>query len=451
MPEISVVMPVYNSAHSLPSAIESILSQTFQDFEFIIVNDYGSNDGSKECIERYAKKDKRIKLIQLEQRGHVGGSLNIGIECATGKYIARMDSDDYSYPNRFEVQWNYMENHPECVLCGSRARMIDKRYSTESEMIFPSDPEHIKAQLLFFVVILHPTIFFRREEFISHDWRYMRKLRGEDYELFTRVDGIMVNLPTILLDYMREKNSATIKYYDEGVRDYIYIVKNQLKQKFSIRVDQYEDEIFTSILLRQKEPNAKLTQNLYKLLEEIENKNNELKWCNPIPLVSTLCKVWNQYLFNMPTLSINDLLLSPECVQNSFVEALAQKFDVSIRDIPIQIARIIEAGKTFGEEFVNNNLRIVAFGCGMEGKRYFNQASSKLEHIVYFCDNDIKLHGRMMFGKKVISPSGLDLIDYDLVVITSRKYYYEISNQLEGQCHLSRDKIVPLVFLDYLS
>ena len=114
-------MPAYNAEKYIAESIESILSQTFTDFEFIIIND-ASTDSTKEIIESF--QDSRIILINNEQNLGVAKSLNIGIATAKGKYIARMDADDISLPERFQTQFNFMEKNPDIDICGSWARMF---------------------------------------------------------------------------------------------------------------------------------------------------------------------------------------------------------------------------------------------------------------------------------------------------------------------------------------
>jgi glycosyltransferase involved in cell wall biosynthesis len=122
IPEISVVMSVYNSANYLKKAIESILKQSYKNFEFIIIND-GSTDESLEIINSYI--DKRIIIINQQNKG-LAVALNNGIRISRGKYIARMDADDFSMPERLKLQLEYLENHPEYVAIGSNAEIIDK-------------------------------------------------------------------------------------------------------------------------------------------------------------------------------------------------------------------------------------------------------------------------------------------------------------------------------------
>ena len=116
-PLISVLMPVYNSEKYVAEAIESILCQTYKDFEFIIIND-ASTDSSLKIIAKYAKQDKRIKLINNKKNVKISASLNKGLSIAKGKYIARMDSDDISLPSRFELQTKFLADNPAVGIVG---------------------------------------------------------------------------------------------------------------------------------------------------------------------------------------------------------------------------------------------------------------------------------------------------------------------------------------------
>src|SRR3954452_3787995 len=122
-PKVSVAMPVYNSERYLAKAVESILAQTFTDFEFLIVDD-GSTDASRAILENYAARDQRIKLVSRPNTGYLI-ALNEMLERSLGYYVARMDADDVALPQRFERQVKYLDDHPECVLLGSRVTIID--------------------------------------------------------------------------------------------------------------------------------------------------------------------------------------------------------------------------------------------------------------------------------------------------------------------------------------
>src|SRR6476646_1873373 len=140
-PPISVVMAVYNSEQTAPESIESILQQTFSDFEFIIVDD-GSTDSTGEILHAYARLDNRIKLYTQENLGLIA-SLNRHCRLAKGRYIARMDADDVSSPDRFEKQFGFLEAHPEIGVLGTWIQDIGRKDSQGVSWPVPSDPHVI--------------------------------------------------------------------------------------------------------------------------------------------------------------------------------------------------------------------------------------------------------------------------------------------------------------------
>src|SRR5262245_47483785 len=122
-PEVSVCMPMYNAGPYLAPAIESILAQTFEDFEFLILDD-ASTDGSLTVARRFADADRRIRVVSFEHQGYPS-LLNESLKLANGRYVARMDADDVVLPDRLERQIIYMRAHPECVAVGTQVIMID--------------------------------------------------------------------------------------------------------------------------------------------------------------------------------------------------------------------------------------------------------------------------------------------------------------------------------------
>jgi len=197
---ISVVMSVFNAEKYLNEAIDSVLTQTFKDFEFVIVND-GSTDSSMDIIDGYS--DKRIIKIIQENRG-LSSALNAGIELASGKYIARMDADDISLPNRLEDQLKFMEQNPEFVLAGSNAYVIDSggEYLYTSNM--PLNEEQILKSLLHTSPFYHSSVIYNKEVF-KKCGGYNEKIRHhvEDLILWNQMArfGRMGNLSTPLIKY----------------------------------------------------------------------------------------------------------------------------------------------------------------------------------------------------------------------------------------------------------
>lgn len=206
-PLVSIVMPVYNGSKFLRESIDSILSQTLTDFEFLIIND-GSVDDSELIILSY--HDPRIKYVKNECNLGIVESLNKGVELSKGKYIARMDADDISLPTRIEKQCLYLSQNPTIVACGSLAQSIDKDGKVIGKMIYPIGTEHIKATHLFNSSFIHPTMLFKSAILKTH--RYESNYEyAEDYFLFSQLlaTQTLVNLNEILLYYRVHQDNIT--------------------------------------------------------------------------------------------------------------------------------------------------------------------------------------------------------------------------------------------------
>ena len=207
MPTISVILPVYNASEFLLEALESITNQTFTDWEMIAIND-GSTDNSLEILQEYAKKEPRLRIISRENRG-LPRTLNEGIELAQGEYIARMDADDISLPDRFEKQLTFLFKK-NLDLCGTQ-------YITfgEFERVInnPITVEGCKLGLLFNSVLAHPTVLGKTKIFKRFNYNENFSC-AQDYELWTRmvINGVKIcNLNEILLKYRMTKNQITSK------------------------------------------------------------------------------------------------------------------------------------------------------------------------------------------------------------------------------------------------
>ncbi len=197
-PIISVVLPVFNGAKYLHEAVDSILSQTFKNFELIVIND-GSIDRTQEILEEYRDSDPRVVLISRENRGLVA-SLNEGVVISRGEWIARMDADDIALPHRFERQLQWLEETG-ADICGSWVRFFgtkDNRILKHAEC-----DDAIKIELLFCCAFAHPTVVIKSEKIKSLRYDNFWD-KAEDYELWTRAacnGWKMTNVPEVLLMY----------------------------------------------------------------------------------------------------------------------------------------------------------------------------------------------------------------------------------------------------------
>lgn len=187
-PEISVIMGIYNqnNRNRLEQAINSILCQTFTDFEFIIYDD-GSDQQIKDWLYKYARMDERIRIISNDTNHGLAYSLNSCIDVARGKYLARMDDDDISLPNRFLVQHEFLEQHSEYAFVGCGAKLMDDNgiWGTRIMTAEPGEKDFMR-----FSPYIHPTVMIRKSVFHETDNLYRDAkdtLRCEDYELFMRL------------------------------------------------------------------------------------------------------------------------------------------------------------------------------------------------------------------------------------------------------------------------
>lgn len=209
---VTVCMSVYNSEKYLREAIESILNQTFSDFEFLIVND-GSTDNSLEILKNYEKQDPRIKLVNHQQNKGWVEVANEEINLAQGEFFARMDPDDISMPNRIELQYNFMINHPQHVCVGAKVLMIDME--GDALKIFPFyqthqaiDSAHLRGEG---GAMVHPAAMFRLKSLKQLGGFDSASKPVEDFDLFLRLAelGEIENLPEVLLKYRQHLHSFT--------------------------------------------------------------------------------------------------------------------------------------------------------------------------------------------------------------------------------------------------
>ena len=199
-PTISVLMSTYNREEYISSAIESILNQTYGDFEFIIIDDC-SADNTAKIIQQYSERDSRISFFRNEKNKGLIANLNFGISQARGIYIARMDDDDISFPERFEKQLNFLESNQDITVLGTYVETIGEKY--KNTWVTTPDPDILNISLNFFNPICHPTVMMRKSFLEEHGLKY-DVLYAEDYSLWKDIlinGGKFANLPEVLLKY----------------------------------------------------------------------------------------------------------------------------------------------------------------------------------------------------------------------------------------------------------
>jgi glycosyltransferase involved in cell wall biosynthesis len=212
-PLVSVVMTAFNASAFIPEALDSLISQTYSNLEFIIVND-GSTDSTWKIIQKYSKLDPRFHIFQLKKNSGCSVASNFAFRKAKGKYIARLDADDIAYPDRFIKQVEFMETHPQVVMLGGQCDIINEFGQLIGEKNFPLKHQDIVNALFSINPIQHPASMFRATTFktakikyepdliISHDLKIVFQLLSF---------GHLANLPDKVISYRHRPNSLTHK------------------------------------------------------------------------------------------------------------------------------------------------------------------------------------------------------------------------------------------------
>ncbi|MCL5011088.1 MAG: glycosyltransferase [Patescibacteria group bacterium] len=209
-PLVSVIMASHNGQEHIKEAINSILSQTLADFEFLIVNDC-STDRTTEILQAFQKKDERIKIINNGKNLGLTRSLNKALCLASGKFIARMDDDDIARPERLEKQFDFMLKNPETVLCGSLAFVIDSGGKIIGEKNLALDYQNIKKGLLFNNQFIHSSLFMLKSVLDKEGFYDEKFKKAQDYELVLRLAAKypVANLAEKLLQWRMSPNSIS--------------------------------------------------------------------------------------------------------------------------------------------------------------------------------------------------------------------------------------------------
>ncbi len=293
-PLVSVVMPVHNGARYLREALDSILNQTYENIEFIIIDD-GSTDESWSILEAYVHSDNRIKTFRHQQNMGLAHSLNRGFAISEGEYIARMDSDDISFPNRIELQVDFMEQHTDYAIVGSKTELIfnNKKPSGIIPLTFTSY-EALKVGSFFYCPFAHPTVMIRKS--MIPEQPYHPEIYVEDYYLWNQIleQYPCANLNQVLLYYRMHSNQFTQSKKEKQLD----ALSSIFKEKFnSLNIPISNQELETHLLIPGSNPQKLNPQQLNSInnwLAELQDRLLSNNLSNRIHSKIILEKVWEQ-------------------------------------------------------------------------------------------------------------------------------------------------------------
>lgn len=290
MPKVTVLMPVYNAEFYIQEAVDSILKQTFDDFEFLIFND-GSTDSSADIVRSY--NDQRITFFDSKQNKGYVYHLNYGIEIAKGEYIARMDADDISHPMRLKKQVDFMDRNPEIGVCGTWFRIIGSNYTVKH----PTNDTKIRLSLLKDSAIGHPTVILKTHLLKKHGLQYDASfVPAEDYLFWVNLSQYceLANLPEVLLQYRVHQHQISSDRRNEQ-KEKAQLIRNYQIERLLNRPLTNEENIYNSLLFEEK-----------------ENINNDIfpkmkKWIHELILINSKTKVYPRKKFaNLINKQLND-------------------------------------------------------------------------------------------------------------------------------------------------
>jgi len=244
MPKVSVVMPVYNGVKHIREALDSVLAQTFTDWDCWIINEYGSNDGSAEIVLEYAARDNRFHLVQNEERLGLAESLNLGFCLSGGEYIARLDADDLAHPERFVKQVELLDSRPQVGICGT----WQHHFGLDTDWVHKPQAaaDDCRARLLFNCDLCHSTLMLRRSTVFEHNLFYDNSFYAEDYELWCRAMLVtdIVNIPEVLGEYRVGDDNITAGKKELLDIESGRLVGRNLEQALGIHLSEAECELF---------------------------------------------------------------------------------------------------------------------------------------------------------------------------------------------------------------
>lgn len=292
-PVISVIMPVFNCVTYIEEAVNSILNQTFTDFELIIIDD-ASTDGTTAILKKFI--DTRIKLVLKQVNQGVSAATNDGFRLAKGKYIARMDGDDIALKERFEKQVKVFENNANIIICGSLVQ-----YLGGSNVIISHKEKHqeIITELLISCAVCMGATMFRRKE-LSGYFYDENKNSGEDYDFWTKVAwlGQMYNIQEVLLLYRVHDHQASKKHKQQQILDDTEI-RLSLFKKINYDTIKYSDHLIKKILLLNEFVSIKELELFLSWINELAYLNRKSKMYPQKELENVLDRIKRDLLFSL--------------------------------------------------------------------------------------------------------------------------------------------------------
>lgn len=293
-PLVTVLLPVYNAELYIAEAVESILRQTFRDFELLVMND-GSKDKSSEIIRSF--KDERVRLVENESNLRLIATLNKGIKLAKGKYIARMDADDVSLPDRLQKQVSFMQAHPEVGVCGT---WFESLGAPRKVVKYPEGDAAIRIMMLYQTPFCHPSVIVRKEVLEKNDILFSPDfIHGEDYEMWIRLSPHtrFANIPEVLLQYRLHENSVSASNQSVQQEKTYNVIRLAFK-KAGMQISNEEITLFRQVIYAQFKADKHFITEAERLLSQLVKANEQTKFLPEDELRRVVAEKWFHLCYN---------------------------------------------------------------------------------------------------------------------------------------------------------
>ncbi len=292
-PKVSVIMPVYNSQYFVEEAIRSILSQSFDDFEFLIIDDCSTDDSAK-VIKKFT--DKRIRFFQnTENLGYIK-SLNFLLAKSKGAFIVRQDNDDISLKNRILDQVTFLEKHSDYLICGSNCRVFGINNAIS---FLPISDSECRVYMIFNSPFYHPSVCFRRSVFTNYQLFYDKELMPvEDYDMWTQISkfGKMANLPSIGFKLRIHGNNTSTLNFDKQKKILLNLRENYLIENLQFKIDKGDNSLLNMITYSSLFTNSEIS-GIESLFLKIRDSNFSSSFLNSKDLDFWLLYFWTKVCF----------------------------------------------------------------------------------------------------------------------------------------------------------
>lgn len=337
-PLVSVIIPCHNAEKFAEISITSIINQSYQNLEIILIDDC-SSDSTLRVLNCLAQSDARVYVVKNQSNLKIAGTLNKGLQLATGKYIARMDADDISYQERIKKQVDFLERNADVGMCGSAITLIDDLGNINGKIEYPSDTETIKAELLFGCPFIHPSVMIRKSVFESLEPYMENIIVGQDYELWLRIANKfkVSNIAEPLLYYRWHGNNISSNNSQKVYADMRFAIEHNLSSiPFSKSYETYHLKFLCGFWVQQTTASEVLGFKNWK--KELLDLNQRLNYVSDVALKRVFNKHFAHIMLLVLKNNANGFQVKLAALKNLLTVNPLQTVDLFIRKVKMKRA-----------------------------------------------------------------------------------------------------------------